>query len=69
MFVVNLSAGLKPADVHVSCIFQSMFLVCCKHLRITESAGFQTSGHELAGHPSIPTFMLVQQVTNQQDMV
>ena len=69
MFVVLLSAGLKPADAHVISIFQSMFLVCCEHLRITELAGFQTSGHEPPDNPSIPACMMVQQVTNQQDMV
>ena len=53
MFVVLVSAGLKPADVHLICIFQRECFRVLQTIEITESAGFQTSGHELGSHPSI----------------
>ena len=68
-FVALVSAGLKPADVHIISICATECFSCAANNLITESAGFQTSGQELRNPAPIVAYMMIQQVTNQQDMM
>ena len=54
MFVVLVSAGLKNQQTFISfASFREIVSRVLQTIEINESAGFQTSGHELGSHPSI----------------